>query len=182
MLNQLVKLFQQTNYFYNTNQKMNGCEKNIHNPNRDPMNCRVNKPDHCENVSLNKWERQAFEVDKYKDIRYYHHGMQIYRPDEGLRLPQKRPFLTPEYYDQGCFEWYCPQKRLCPTGTFAGPTPIEEKMLNENFASIDWAVKNGGPASCVGIKGISENSYLGWAIPPGQQQPLWMLQDEDKQQ
>lgn len=139
----------------------------------DPMQCRVNKPHTCQNVSLNKWDLKASDQQ---------HGMQIYRPNDGLRVPQRRPHIPAEFYDSGCYGWYCPQKQVCPQGSFAEPSPKEQAMFDANFASNDWAVMNGGPPTCVGTKGLSENSYLGWAVPSNQSKPLWMTRDEMKSQ
>jgi hypothetical protein len=138
------------------------------------LDCRVAKPNSCQSLGANKWGRGFHVENKYKDIRSYHNGLQIYRPEDGLTIYQRKDYLTPEYFDGGCFEWTCPQKRLCPHGALAGPTLPETKMYDHLFASTDPYVLNGGPPQCAGIKGDSANSYLGWTIPPDQHTPLWM--------
>lgn len=141
--------------------------------------CRVDKPNQCTKLSLNKWGR-GFHTDyKYKDIRYHHNGLQIYRPEDGLTIYQRREFLTPEFYDQGCWEYHCPRKSLCPAGTLSGPTPQEKIMYDRMFQSRDPYELNGGPPQCAGIKNGNENSYLGWMVPPGQSKFLWMLNGEE---
>ena len=139
------------------------------------INCRVNRPNQCTPVSLNRWDKGGSQSTKYKDIRFYNHGMQIYRPEDGLRVPQRRSFLSPEYFDSGCLRPYCQQKANCPAGTFSGPTQREEKMFDYYFESRDPYEGNNGPMNCVGIKGDSINSFAGWAVPPGENQTVWML-------
>lgn len=146
----------------------------------ESANCRVDKVNQCEKLGFNKWGRGFKTQEKYKDITYHENGMQIYSPEDGLTVYQKRPFLTPEFYDQGCYEWYCPQKRLCPDGKLAGPTSQEDNMFKYYFASTDPYELNGGPQQCVGIKNSDINSYLGWEIPKGQQKPVWMINAKDK--
>lgn len=144
----------------------------------DELNCRVDKPNNCEVLGMNKWGRGFGVHKKYKDIKYFQNGMQIYRPEDGLAIYQRREFLTPEYFDSGCFEPYCPQKRLCPDGKLAGSTPQETDMFNYFFQSDDPYYGNNGPLNCVGIKDSTANAYAGWRIPEGQNKPVWMLNSE----
>lgn len=142
------------------------------------LDCRVDKPNQCQVLGLNKWGRGFETHKKYNDIISYQNGMQIYRPDDGLRVPQRREFLSAEYFDGGCFDWNCPQKKLCPEGKLSGPTPQEQKMFNYFFSSQDPYQLNGGPPQCVGIKGDTANSYLGWATLPNSNKPIWMNNSE----
>ena len=137
-------------------------------------NCRVDKPNDCQVLGMNKWGRGFGVHKKYKDIKYYQNGMQIYRPEDGLTIYQRRDFLTPEYYDSGCMEPFCPQKRVCPDGKLAGETPQETNMFDYFFASTDPFILNGGPINCVGIKDSTANAYLGWYVKPGSNKPVWM--------
>ena len=142
------------------------------------LDCRVDKPNDCKVLGMNKWGRGFQTHIKYKDIRSYQNGMQIYRPEDGLRVAQRRDFLSPEFFDSGCDIPFCARKSLCPNGKLSAPTPQENQMFDQMFSSSDFAFRNGGPPQCVGIKGVTANSFLGWAIPEGQDKPLWVLNSE----
>ncbi len=144
----------------------------------EEMNCRVDKPNDCKVLGMNKWGR-GFHVDKKPNgIKYYQNGLQIYRPEDGLTVYQRREFLTPEFFDGGCFEPYCGQKRLCPNGKLAGETPQEKDMFGYFFQSTDPFIGNSGPINCAGIKGYTANSFLGWDTSPGSNKPIWMVNSE----
>jgi hypothetical protein len=150
----------------------------MENDNMKDMNCRVNYPHTCQIKSLNKWGKDFKTTEHYYDVRGYQNGMYIYRPEDGLRVPQRRPFLTPEYYDGGCYQWYCPRKELCPRGKLAGPSAQEEDMFNYMFASTDPFENNNCLANCAGVKGMSENSTCGWIVPEGSNQFYWQIEAE----
>lgn len=147
---------------------------------KNELNCRVDKPSQCQPLGLNKWGRGFKTHTTHNETKSYDNGMIIYKPDAGLRLPQKRPFLTPEYFDGGCLDWYCPRKSLCPEGKLAGPTPQENRLFDHMFASNDFAQSNNNPLQCAGIKNGDANSYLGWQIAPGTDKPLWMIKNQQE--
>jgi len=123
----------------------------------------------CDYLSLNKWGKGFFSYDKYSDVTYHQNGVQIYAPEDGLTIYQRRDFLAPRYYDQGC--------DVIPLNSRS--SVAEQKMLQENFRSTDPFQSNDNPLTCVGIKGLGINSYGGWEIPQGQKKPIWMLNDEN---
>jgi hypothetical protein len=143
-------------------------------------NCRVNYPHTCEIQSLNKWGKDFSTTDKYYDITGYNNGMYIYRPEDGLRVPQRRSFLTPEYYDSGCYNWYCNRKEECPQGTLSGPTEQENQMFDYMFSSTDMFDSNSCLSQCAGIKGTGASSTCGYLVPEGSDQFLWQIEAEKK--
>ncbi len=149
-----------------------------HGPKIPDANCRVNRPHTCQLMGFNRWGKDFGSTTRYKDVTSYQNGMTIYRPNDGLRVPQQQAYLTPEYFDGGCYQIYCPRKEVCPEGTLSGPTKSETKMFDYQFASRDPYLMDGGPLSCAGVKGASANSFLGWTVIPPSDKPVWMVDNE----
>ncbi len=78
-----------------------------------------------------------------------------------LRLPQKRPFLGPEFFNSGCATLY---------GTVGYDTNMADvnpavtaNMFNNVFASQGFFEGNNPAPCCTGVKAASSNSALGYA-------------------
>lgn len=149
-----------------------------------PISCRVDNPMPCEEQSLNKWGR-GFYSYKHNGAIYQQNGMYEYRDGNGLRVSQRRPFITSEYYDAGCSSLYCdnnkpdyPSGHSC-NGQISRGDAETNKMLDNAFRSTDPFQSNSVPVSAVGIKGTSGNSTAGWIsveTKNGNRAPLWMVE------
>lgn len=116
---------------------------------------------------------------------YTQHGMLTETNPHGpLRVPQRRTFLMPEYFNSGCSTEYCAgDEKIYPTGRPAcsGPqtSSWNNRELDPYFASTDPYYGNSVPVSMVCYKGITGNSTAGWlnAKPADGTSavPLWTL-------
>lgn len=150
------------------------------------MSCRVNNPAPCEEQSLNKFGR-GFYSYQHNGAVYQQNGMYAYQPDNGLRVYQRRPFITSEYYNSGCSSIYCdnnqptyPSGHSC-NGPLSHGDAQTNQMLDVYFASEDPFQSNSVPVSAVGVKGTSANSSAGWIsveTNDGHRAPLWMVETQ----
>lgn len=133
-------------------------------PGNDPHlnTCRVATAKACAVQGFNRWEIQNVDGNpKYSDYRSVEHGTVQYLPGAGLRQPQKRDFIEPEYF-YDCTAPYCLSKNQCPHGETTGISPSEKVLFDNMFTSWDMDIGNRGSRSCMGIKKDTYNSYSGW--------------------
>jgi len=95
----------------------NGC------PSQLDSSCRVEIKDSCQELS-----DQRYAINRVNTGYYRNSGMTRYTPDINLRLPQRRDFLTPKYFNGGCNQPYCDNKASCPYETEA-ITPASQQLL-----------------------------------------------------
>ncbi len=120
---------------------------------------------------MNKWGKGFHRTSLYNNTRtYYENGLQIYRPEDGLTVAQRRDFLSPEFFDAGCLQEKCSvtsAHNSCSAAVSGDAavkeSPQETKLFAKAFASFDPFTVNGIPMTCAGVKGASQNSYVGWA-------------------
>jgi hypothetical protein len=135
-------------------------------PGNDPnlRTCRVNTNVKCTSVQghLNQWDLINSDIPQYSDYKAINHGVIDYKPFAGLRTPQRRDFLEPQYYNSGCTSPFCLTGFDCPSGETTGISPSEKILFDNMFTSWDLDIGNKGSRSCVGIKRGTANSYEGW--------------------
>ena len=159
---------------------------NLERPMKNLVSCRVDNPEACEELSLNKWGR-GFSSYEHGGAKYYQNGMYQYKPENGLRVSQQRPFLTTEYYNSGCSSLYCtnnepdyPSGHSC-NGQISRGDAETNSMLDYYFQSTDPFIGNSIPVNAVGIKSTSVNSSAGWiavSTKDGGTAPLWMVESQ----
>lgn len=120
--------------------------------------CRVHGSSACTPVHLNTWA-----LGEEPGV-----GMTIYKPDHGLTIYQRRPFLEPEYYNGGCHGLYSTSNKA------RGPLVSQEtkELFDAVLKEKDPFCVNDIPSTCMGIKGQSANSAYGWT--PGKGGYKWM--------
>lgn len=98
-------------------------------------------------------------------VVYQQNGMTVSDFNRNLRLPQKRTFLGPEYFNGGCFSLYCKDSAQCPNSRLATPSPQTEALFQAAFDTpFDPATGNNAPPPCFGGNCNSYNSVTGWEI------------------
>jgi hypothetical protein len=108
------------------------------------------------------------------DVTYYRPGVTIREFNHaGLRLPQKRTFLGPEFFDSGCATLYGSNRFN------NGPSSTNESLATESMFNYSFAPRpyyEGNDFSCVsaGSKCASVNSALGWMLN-SDGQVLWKV-------
>jgi hypothetical protein len=106
-------------------------------------------------------------------------------PESHLKVYQRRPFLTSEYWNTGCAPLYCsngndvyPTGRPACTGGYQ-TSSWSDQAMNPYFASVDPFYANAVPTNAVCYKGTSPNSTAGWVfVNPaggGSAVPLWSV-------
>jgi hypothetical protein len=158
--------------------------ENAHLPKEHSVSCRVDNPAQCHEQSLNKFGR-GFYSYKHNGAIYQQNGMYQVKPENGLRVYQQRPFLTPEFYDAGCSSLTCrnndanyPSGHSC-NGPISRGDPETNQMLDHYFQSTDPYQSNSVPVSICGIKGTSPDSTCGWidvSTEDGKERPLWLVE------
>jgi hypothetical protein len=93
----------------------------------------------------------------------------------GLRLPQKREFLGPEFFNAGCATLYG-NSRFGGGESSAHDSMATEAMFDYNFSAQPYYTGNNFPCENAGAKCASANSALGWMLNKNGQL-LWQSQD-----
>ncbi len=126
------------------------------------IDCRVRKANRCRLVSAGKAECGGKTYAVGGTLQHIYGGT-LYDPDRGLRIAQRRDFLTPYFFDGGCMERYCTNRRQCPSAQIAKPSLETTRMLDFAFASADpYASVAAVPGPCAGVKCDGYNSAAGW--------------------
>lgn len=98
-------------------------------------------------------------------VVYYRPGVTVREFNHAdLRLPQKREFLGPEFFNGGCATLYANGRLASGPSSATTDTAATSSMLDRMFASQPYF--EGNQASCynAGVKGNSPNSALGWMM------------------
>lgn len=103
-----------------------------------------------------------------QDVTYRVNGMTISDYNAGLRQPQMRTFLGPEYFNSGCSSLYCRDKEACggnmKLAKGCGQTGDMMSFLFESQADF---IGNDAPPPCFGgSKCGGYGSVLGWETNP----------------
>lgn len=96
-------------------------------------------------------------------VTYYRPGVTVREFNHpSLRLPQKREFLGPEFYNSGCATLYGNSRFQQGPNSALSDADATQAMFNYNFRAQPFF--QGNTASCynAGAKGPSPNSALGW--------------------
>ena len=92
-------------------------------------------------------------------------GMIVQDSNRGLRLPQQRSFLSPEYYNSGCTSLYCKDAQMCPGSVSAQTCDRTSDMMSFLFETQSDHTGNNAPPSCFGGgKCSGYDSTLGWQL------------------
>ena len=98
-------------------------------------------------------------------VTYYRPGVAV-REFNGpeLRLPQKREFLGPEFFNSGCATMYGNNRFQSGPNSAATDSAATQAMFNYSFAPRPYF--EGNAASCydAGAKCMGPNSALGWMM------------------
>ena len=142
--------------------------------------CRVRPTAGCKLLSKGKWECGGQQPLPYPDACRPGNtdwGVIEYDPDRGLRVPQRRDFLTPYYWNGGCGPRYCTNADMCPKSILARPGPSAEKLFKYEFQSTDpYGSVSHVPSACTGINCGGPNGAQGWVTVKskgGHDMPLW---------
>lgn len=99
-------------------------------------------------------------------VRYMRPGMTVSDFNQRLRLPQRRTFLGPEYFNGGCVTPYCKDSTQCPESTQATVSPRTNSLFAAAFDTPFDFTGNDAPPQC--FQGVCSgyNSVVGWETAP----------------
>jgi hypothetical protein len=100
-------------------------------------------------------------------VTYYRPGISIREFNHGdLRLPQKREFLGPEFFNSGCATLYGNSR--FNQGPNSATTDSKSTTAMYDFVFSSSPYFEGNHASCydAGVKCAGPNSALGWMMDP----------------
>lgn len=101
------------------------------------------------------------------NVTYYRPGVTVREfngPD--LRLPQKRTFLGPEFYNSGCATLYGNSRFNIGPNTADTEAAGSRAMFEYSFAPQPYFQGNRVDCTNAGAKCASPNSALGWMLLP----------------
>lgn len=134
-----------------------------------PVTCRAARLNPPVETSYGQVQRGGYEWTTPEGVQYQMGGMIPSNFNKGLRLPQQRTFLGPEYFNGGCFQWYCKGQNNCPNSVQAKESPAATALFEMAFSSNMPFTGNNAPPSC--FQGVCSgyNSTVGWEfLPSGQ--------------
>ena len=141
----------------------------------DPKTCRVEiTPSSCP-LGLNSSIKGSQTYTTPTGVVYRNFGMTVQDYNRGLRLPQQRTFVGPEYFNSGCTSLYCKDAQMCPSSVEAQSCERTTDMLDYLFERQSDFTGNNAPPPCFGGKCVDYGSTLGWQLssstdPASQQQ------------
>lgn len=126
--------------------------------------CRVEKENSTEVCGVGHIRRGFLTHTTSAGVQYHYPGMTSVNFNSELRLPQRRPFLGPEYYNGGCFQLYSNDASQCPSASrLAQTSPRTNAMFEAAFQRpFEPFTGNDAPPSCQGPKYGTYNSVSGW--------------------
>jgi len=135
-----------------------------------PKACRVSLNPPCESNRKGIVEQGNQTYMNPGGVIYREYGVLAVNDAKGLGVYQQRPFITPEYYNGGCFGLYCRDSTECPLSTGIRTSPQTKSMFDRLFYDTDPYTGNGAPPSCFQGKqnwdgtGATYNSVRGWEM------------------
>lgn len=100
-------------------------------------------------------------------VTYYHPGVVVREFNHPpLRLPQKREFLGPEFFNSGCATLYGNTRFDSGPNSALTDAAATRAMFDYNFASRPYFEGNNASCYNAGVKCTSPNSALGWMMDP----------------
>ena len=113
-------------------------------------------------------------------VTYYRPGVTIREFNHaGLRLPQKRTFLGPEFFDSGCATLYGSNRFNDGPSSANSDSAATEAMFNYTFAPRPYYEGNSFNCVQAGAKCDSPNSALGWMLTPSGE-VMWRVNIQDQ--
>lgn len=99
------------------------------------------------------------------NVVYYRPGVTVREFNHAdLRLPQKRTFLGPEFFNAGCATLYGSTRFNNGQPSANADNAATDAMFNYNFAPRPYYEGNNVDCVTAGVKCISPNSALGWMM------------------
>lgn len=130
----------------------------------NPETCRVEVvPSSCM-TSLNSSIKGSQNYTTTGGIALHQYGMTVQNYNEGLRQPQMRTFLGPEYFNAGCTSLYCKDSNMCPSSVPARGCARSSDMFNYLFDHQSDFTGNDAPPACFGGKCSGYDSTIGWQL------------------
>ena len=112
------------------------------------------------------------------NVVYYRPGVTVREFNHaGLRLPQKREFLGPEFFNSGCATLYGNNRFNQGPNTATSDSMGTQAMFDYNFATQPYYQGNNFDCYNAGAKCVSPNSALGWMLGKDNQL-LWKSQNQ----
>lgn len=125
--------------------------------------CRVELTHPSTVIGKNKIQRGGCDRVNPFGVRYQSCGTISVDFNAGLRVPQKRPFLGPAYFNGGCLTTWGKDSTQFPHSVPAVPSERTNRMLTELYDTPFAAhTGNDAPPACAIAKGNTYNSVLGW--------------------
>ena len=112
-------------------------------------------------------------------VTYYRPGVTVREFNHAeLRLPQKRAFLGPEFFNSGCATLYGNSRFQQGPNSAVTDSLATQAMFDYNFGSQPFSQGNAVACYNAGMKGPSPNSALGWMTDQSGNL-LWQSTDKD---
>jgi len=99
-------------------------------------------------------------------VKYVRPGMTVSDFNRGLRVPQQRTFLGPEYFNGGCAPLYCKDGVQCPQSVVASTPARTNALFEAAFGTLCPLTGNDAPPECFLGKCSGYNSTIGWEVVP----------------
>jgi hypothetical protein len=127
-----------------------------------PETCRVEvQPSKC-STGVNSSIKGSQNYTTPQGVTYHQYGMTVSDYNQGLRVPQMRTFLGPEFFNGGCTSLYCKDSTMCPNSVKAQTCAQTQDMFKYLFDSERSFVGNTAPPACFGGKCSGYSSVPGW--------------------
>ena len=127
--------------------------------------CRVAKVNSTEMLHPGRIHRGFSSFTTPEGVQYHTPGMTVSNFNGSLRLPQKRTFLGPEYYNGGCYQMFCKDAAACTgqSARLSQASPAENALFEAAFESPhEPFTGNDAPPQCSTAKCGSYSSVTGW--------------------
>lgn len=129
-----------------------------------PSTCRTEvQPGTCK-LGLNSIQKGSQRYTTPTGVTFRNNGMTVQDFNAGLRLPQMRTFLGPEYFNSGCTSLYCKDDTMCRGSKTARECQPTSDMMAYNFEAQCDSTGNSSPPWLAVGKGVTYNSTLGWEL------------------
>lgn len=130
----------------------------------NPETCRVEvTPSTCQIGANAVIKGSQTYTDPY-NVTSHVYGMTVQNYNEGLRQPQMRTFLGPEYFNAGCTSLYCKDSQMCPSSVPAQSCERSNDMFAYLFEQQSNFTGSNPPPACFGGKCSGYDSTVGWSV------------------